>query len=130
MGEKESSAALSQRLDELAGHDEFEVDLSEPDAEVTSDRVHVDTPAGVLSFEALPPEDYGPEHERHDPYNDVYVNMWFLEGYTVVHTQQDAGESATHTLDVHEQRAQERAIELQAHGIPALKDEAFASNFP
>lgn len=126
MADQESTATLSQRLEVLADADEFETDLSAPDAEVTSDRVNVDTPAGLLSFDALPPEDYGPEHERHDPYNDVYVNMWFVEGYTVVHTQRGPSENATHTLEVHEQRPEERAIELEAHGIPERRAEIAA----
>jgi len=126
MTEQESTAVRTQRLDALASLDEFEVDLSEPDAEITSDRVDVDTPAGRLSFDALPPDDYGPDHERHDPYNDVYVNMWFVEGYTVVHTQDGPTDDATHTIEVHEQRPEERAIELEAHGVPERRAEIVA----
>lgn len=111
-------ADRSQILDALAEYDEFEIDLSASDTEVTSDRVAVDTPEGWLGFDAMPPKDYGGEHDRHDPDADVFVNMWFHDGYTVVHVQTGTGEDATHTLEVHQQRPDERAIELQDHGIP------------
>jgi hypothetical protein len=129
MSDRETPAAdddLAALLAALADRDEFEVDLDGPDAEVTSDRVAVDTPAGRLAFDALPPEDYGAEHDRHDPHEDVYVNMWFVEGYTVVHTQTGAGDDADHAIEVHEQRPAERAVELEAHGVPERRAEIAA----
>ncbi len=117
---------LAARLADLANHDEFELSLSRDDAEVTSDGVDVDTPAGRLAFDALPPDDYGAEHERHDPREDVYVHMWFLEGYTVVYTRDGPEGAASHWLEVHEQRPDERAIELRDHGIPDRRAEVAA----
>ncbi len=117
---------LAARLAALADHDEFELPLSRDDAEVTSDRVDVDTPAGRLAFDALPPDDYGADHDRHAPDEDVYVHMWFLEGYTVVYTRDGPAGEATHRLEVHEQRPEERAIELRDHGIPERRAEVAA----
>jgi hypothetical protein len=122
----EGETAPTAVLEALADHDEFEVDLDDRDAEATSDRLSVDTPAGWLAFDALPPEDYGAEHERHDPDDDVYVNMWFVHGSTVVHTQRGVGDGATHAVEVHEQRPPERALELEAHGIPERRAEVAA----
>lgn len=126
MTDRESDDDLGALLASLAGREPFEVDLSPADAEVTSDRVSVDTPAGWLAFDALPPEDYGAEHDRHEPDADVYVNMWFLEGYTVLHTQRGAGNEASHEFEVHAQRPAERALELEAHGIPERRAEIAA----
>ncbi len=126
MTDRESAPDPAEVLGALVDHGEFEIDPSRPDAEVASDCVSVDTPAGWLAFEVLPVEDYGAEHERHDPDEDVYVNTWFLEGYTVVHVQTGVGTDATHTLDVHEQRPRERAMELQAHGVPERRAEIAA----
>jgi len=117
---------LVARLAALADHDEFELSLSRDNAGVTSDRVDVDTPAGRLAFDALPPDDYGADHDRHDPYEDVYVHMWFLEGFTVVYTRDGPEGEATHLLEVHEQRPAERAIELRDHGIPDRRAEVAA----
>lgn len=113
-------------FDTLTEHDEFEIDVSQADAEVTSDLVDVDTPAGRLAFEIRPIEDYGTQHARHDPDNDVYVNMWSIEGYTILHTQTGTDKDATHTVEVHEQRPEERAIELEAHGVPERRAEIAA----
>jgi len=129
MSDSDSAATgddIAALLGALADRDEFEVDLDAPDAEVTSDRVAVDTPAGRLAFDAMPPRDYGAEHDRHDPHEDVYVNMWFVEGYAVVHTQTGAGDNAEHAIDVHEQRPEERALELEEHGVPERRAEIVA----
>lgn len=126
MADQDAPNDLQELLEALADHDEFEVDPSRWGTEITSDRVNVDTPAGWLSFEVPPVEDYGAEHERHDPDDDVYVNMWFLEGYTVVHAQTGPTGDATHTVEVHEQRPEERAIELQDHGVPERRAEVVA----
>jgi hypothetical protein len=126
MTDRESGDDLGALLASLAGREPFEVDLSPADAEVTSDRVSVDTPAGWLAFDALPPEDYGAEHDRHEPDADVYVNMWILEGFTVLHTQRGTGDGASHEFEVHEQRPAERAFELEAHGVPERRAEIAA----
>lgn len=126
MFEREFTDECIETLATLADHDEFTVDLTDPDAHVESDSVDVDTPAGRLSFEVLPVTDYGADHERHAPDEDVYVNRWFVEGYTVVRVQAGVGDGATHRMDVHEQRPDERALELQAHGIPERRAEVAA----
>lgn len=117
---------LHDTLETLTRLQAFEVDLEDADAEVTSDHVAVDTPVGWLEFEIAATEDYGAEHDRHDPDDDVYVNMWLVDRYTVVHTQEGVGEDATHRVDVHKTQAEERAIELEAHGVPERRAEIAA----
>lgn len=127
MADPDSRPAPSEVLEALSDRGAFEVELSKEAAELASDRVLVETPAGWLSFEVPATEDYGAEHERHDPDEDVYVNMWFVEGYTVVHVQDGPSEGdPTHTLSVHEQCPEERALELQAHGVPERRAEVAA----
>ncbi len=126
MSDPESVDDPGAVLAELSEHDEFAVDPDRWGAEVTSDRVTVDTPAGWLSFEVPATEDYGAEHERHEPDEDVYVDMWFLDGYTVVHTQDGPSDDATHTFEVHDQRPVERALELEAHGVPERRAQVVA----
>ncbi|WP_135822409.1 hypothetical protein [Halostella litorea] len=117
---------LHDTLEKLTRLQEFEVDLSESDAVIASDRVAVDTPVRWLEFEVQANEDHGTEHDRHDPSENVYVNMWLIDRYTIVHTQDGTGEDASHRIDVHKTQAEERAIELVAHGIPERRAEIAA----
>jgi hypothetical protein len=117
---------LYDTLETLTRLQEFEVDLEESNAGITSDRVAVDTPVGWVEFEIPAPEDHGAEHERHDPANDIYVNMWLIDRYTIVHTQEGVGGDASHRMDVHKTQAEERAIELEAHGVPERRAEIAA----
>lgn len=126
MVERISEGDLAEQLATLADHEPFEVGFDRPEAEVTSDRVDVDTPAGRVAFEVDASEDHGADHEDHDPDEDVYVNCFFLEGYAFVRTQRGVGEDATNVIEVHEQRPEERALELRAHGVPERRAEVVA----
>jgi hypothetical protein len=98
----------------LADHGEIPVDTSDGHAE--SNGMDVDTSEGRLQFEVYPVEDYGTDHERHDPDAGVFVNRWFFDGYTVLHVH-DVDDDA-HSLLVRDQTPDERATELADHGVP------------
>lgn len=119
----ESSADHSELLGTLADREEFEVDLTDSDAEITSNAVSVETSAGRLAFETPMLEEYGAEHDRHDPDDEVYADMWFVDGYTIVHVEDGSADDSAHTVEVHEQTPDERALELQAHGVPERRAE-------
>jgi hypothetical protein len=111
-------------LESLADHGEFAVEVADPDDHAASNGLAVDTPEGRLAFEVYPVEDYGADHERHDPAAGVYVNRWFHDGYTILHVH-DTDEDA-HTVLVREQYAEERAMELRDHGVPDRRAEIVA----
>ncbi|WP_158057206.1 hypothetical protein [Halorussus halophilus] len=121
--QSDSPTDTAEVLDTLTDRGEFEIDVNPPDAEIASDAVRVETPAGWLAFEMPVMENYGAEHDRHDPDAGVYVDMWFVEGYTVVHVRTKMDGESTHTVEVHEQRPAERAMELKAHGVPERRAE-------
>jgi len=104
-------------------HGEFPVDV-DGDAHAESNGLDVDTPAGRLQFEVWPVEDYGADHERHDPDAGVYVNRWFHDGTTILHVHDV--ETDDHTVLVREQFADERATELRDHGVPERRAEVVA----
>lgn len=110
-------------LDALADHGEFSVDIA-ADGHAESNGLDVDTPEGRLQFEVYPVEDYGADHERHDPDGGVYVNRWFFDGSTVIHVH-DTGADG-HSVLVREQHPEERALELRDHGVPERRAEIVA----
>lgn len=111
-------------LADLAEREEFEVDVSGDDAHAASNGLDVDTPAGRLQFEVYPVEDYGADHERHDPDGGVYVNRWFHDGYTILHVHDTVDDA--HSVLVREQHPSERAMELEDHGVPERRAEVVA----
>lgn len=113
----------TELLEALAERGKFEIDVS-GDAYAESNGVDVETLEGRLQFEVYPIEDYGADHERHDPDAGVYVNRWFHDGYTVLHVH-DVPEDA-HSLLVREQTPDERAMELTDHGIPERRAQLVA----
>lgn len=108
----------------LAAHGEFEVDVDAPDAHAASNGMSVMTPEGRLDFEVYPTEDWGADHERHDPANGVVVNRWFQAGFTLLHVHDT--DTDTHTVLVRDQFPEERALELTAHGVPERRAEVVA----
>jgi hypothetical protein len=111
-------------LEALAERGEFPVDVSSDGDHAASNGLAVDTPDGRLAFEVYPVEDYGADHERHDPDAGVHVDRWFHDGYTVLHVH-DTREDA-HSVLVREQYAEERAMELRDHGVPERRAQIVA----
>lgn len=110
-------------LESLAEHGEVAVDVG-PEGRAASDGLDVETPAGRLSFRTFPVEDYGADHERHDPEHGRHVNQWFRHGFAIVHVHDvDADE---HTVLVRRQTPEERAMELRDHGVPERRAEVVA----
>jgi hypothetical protein len=122
MPDPELSSPDPDMLAALADHGEIAVDVG--DGHAASNGLDVATPEGRLQFEVYPIEDYGTDHERHDPDAGVHVNRWFFVGYAVLHVH-DVDADA-HSLLVRDQAPDERAMELADHGVPERRAQLVA----